>query len=66
MNQLSNLINENHPTLVSCQAVTPYTLFNIFNIPMLRVDIGSFASTYNEALLSVNIFADSLADLIIE
>ena len=57
MNALTEFINEKSPLLVSQNTISKYEISQVFDVPCLHVDIGSYACTYEEALLSANLFA---------
>lgn len=61
MNKLSEFMNENSPLFVSKQTISKYDLYQGLKIPTIRVKIGSFACTYEEVLLSANLFASYLS-----
>lgn len=62
MNEFATFINNKSPLFADKQTISKYCLSQVFNVPTLRVDIGSFACTYNEALLCANLFTVSLVD----
>ena len=60
---LAQYINEG-TCFVTSQAVSKYTLSQSFDVICLRVDVGSFACTYDDALKSAGLFTTYLADFI--
>ncbi len=49
---------------VSCETVSKYTLSQSFSALSMRVDIGSYACTYDQAIQCAKQFADCLAEYI--
>ena len=56
-NQLTNHINREIPNLVSCQTISNYELNQTFSVPTVRVEIGSFASGFENASLTAEYFS---------
>ena len=62
---LMKKVNDVYPLLISEQVVSKYSLSQCFNVPTVRVDIGSYPCTYDEAIRSANVFAVQLAELLL-
>ena len=63
-NVLAQSINKDDIPLISEIIVSKYSLAQSFPRTTLRVDIGSFASTYEDAIITANIFADGIIELL--
>lgn len=62
--QLATLTNANAPLLVSSLTVSQYDLNLKFNCPCIRVDIGSYANTFEEASLAADFFSLAIVDFL--
>ena len=62
--ELSKYFNSSYPLFVSRQTVSRFDLNLQFPVPSIRVDIGSYANTYAEALCSAKLFSSLLASFL--
>lgn len=65
-NKLAEKINMDFPLLVSKHTISRYSLFQAFDVPTVRVEIGSYACTFEEALNTSELFAHSIAKVLLQ
>ena len=63
-NELSKTVNKNEIPLISKIIIAKYNLSQKFPCNTLRVDIGSYACKYEDALLTAYTFTDSIIDFL--
>ena len=60
--ELADYINAENKNLISGLTVSNYSLSQVFSCPALRVDIGSFATNFEDACRSAILFSDGISN----
>jgi len=63
-NEFSSYFNSTHPLFVSKQTFSRFELNQRFSVPCIRVNIGSYANTFDDALKTARLFSTLLSDFL--
>lgn len=63
---VAKTLNQEFGSIVSKQVISKYSLSQDFDVPTVRVDIGSFPCTYEEAMGSAKLFSECVSKLLSE
>ena len=61
---LAEFINSRTPFLISKQTITKYDLYRGIASPVIRIDVGAFSNTYEEALTASKYLTEHLAEFL--